>query len=81
MHYFKRLSARVDCLNFTTTQMKTHTIEGDRLKCLISNLKSLLKRKYKGRPLWALVSDATGHGSTVSSEICIQCGFDPDETI
>lgn len=36
-----------------------------------------LSREQK--PLWAHVMDATGNGSTVSAELCVTAGFDPDE--
>lgn len=33
--------------------------------------------KWRGQPLWYLVSEITGHGSTYSVEICSGLGFDP----
>ena len=30
-----------------------------------------------GQPLWSIISQFTGHGSTVSCEICTLYGFDP----
>jgi hypothetical protein len=48
-----------------------------RVEIAIRNLHRMLGRKYRTSPLWALVSDVWGHGSTVSGEICIACGFDP----
>lgn len=56
---------------------EAHVIEGVRLRCLIANARRLLRRQYRTSPLWALVSDLTGHGATVSGEICRQCGYDP----
>jgi hypothetical protein len=48
-----------------------------RVQIAIVNLHRMLGRKYRTSPLWALVSDVWGHGSTVSGEICIACGLDP----
>lgn len=31
-----------------------------------------------GTALWSVVKSLTGHGSTVSTEICIRFGLDPD---
>ena len=56
-----------------------HVIAGNRLACLISNCHRLLRGKYKGSPLWAMVSDITSHGSTYSVEICLQSGYDPNQ--
>lgn len=56
-----------------------HVIEGARLRSLIFNCHSLLRHKYRKSPLWAMVSDITGHGSTISVEICVQCGFAPGQ--
>jgi len=58
-------------------ETKAHVIEGRRLAVLISNAHRLLGTKYRRSPLWALVSDLTGHGATISSEICTQAGYDP----
>lgn len=38
-------------------------------------------RKWRGQPLWTLVSEMTGHGSTYSMEICEDVGFDPHHKI
>jgi hypothetical protein len=59
--------------------VKTHIIEGNRLAIMISNCHRLLRHKYRNSPLWAMVSDITGHGSTYSVEICLQCGYDPNQ--
>lgn len=48
-----------------------------RLRCTISALNRLLGRKYKGSPLWSLVSDVFGHGSTESTNICRLAGLNP----
>lgn len=54
-----------------------HVITGNRLRVLIINAHRLLGQKYRGSPLWALVSDLTGHGCTVSCEICQNVNLDP----
>lgn len=38
-------------------------------------------RAWKGQPLWTLVSEITGHGSTYSMEICEDIGFNPHHKI
>lgn len=50
-----------------------------RLRCLFQNAHRLLKRRYSGLPLWSLVSDLTGYGSTVSGEICMRLNLDPHQ--
>lgn len=52
-------------------------IAGERLRCLIMNAHRLLRPKYRGSPLWALVSDLTGYGSTTSCHICRSVGLEP----
>ncbi len=56
-----------------------HVIGGNRLACMIANCHQLLRHKYRKTPLWAMVSDITGHGSTYSVEICLQAGYDPNQ--
>ena len=56
-----------------------HVIAGKRLAVLISNCHRKLRHQYRRSPLWAMVSDITGHGSTYSVEICLQCGYDPNQ--
>ena len=45
-----------------------HVIAGQRLTCLISNAHRLLKGRYRKSPLWSLVADLTGNGSTTSTQ-------------
>lgn len=47
-------------------------------KLMIVNAHALLRTKYRRRQLWVLVSDVTGYGSTMSSEICRGFGWDPN---
>lgn len=47
-------------------------------KLMIVNAHALLRTKYRRRQLWVLVSDVTGYGSTLSSEICRGFGWDPN---
>jgi hypothetical protein len=56
-----------------------HVITGQRLTCLISNAHRLLKRRYRSSPLWAMMSDLTGNGSTIAAEICRAAGYDPSQ--
>jgi hypothetical protein len=66
------------------TELHTHdepapiVIESERLKCIIQNAHRLLKNKYRGQPLWVIVSELTGHGSQISAQLCRQCGLEPD---
>ncbi len=48
---------------------------------VLKNAHRLFKRhaQFRSVPLWGFVSELTGHGSTVSSEICVQFGWNPDE--
>lgn len=59
-----------------------HKIEGDRLALIIRNAHRILRHTsaYRGAPLWVMVRDLTGHGSTVSKEICFECGINPYST-
>lgn len=54
-------------------------ISGDRLTALIANAHRLLRRRYKGLPLWALVSDLTGNGGSTSVALCREAGYDPSQ--
>lgn len=51
-------------------------IEGARLRSLIENAHRLLGKRFKGEPLWSLVSTLTGHGSTMSCELLKSVGLD-----
>lgn len=48
---------------------------------IISRLKSMHIRRYRGVVLWGLVSDVFGLGSTSSIELCKEHGFDPWEKL
>lgn len=63
--------------SFTPSTCSSHAITGSRLRVLIINAHRLLGRKYRGSPLWSLVSDLTGHGCTVSTEICQSVNLAP----
>ena len=64
---------------YPMTIKSEHVIAGPRLTCLISNAHRLLKARYRKSPLWALVADLTGNGSTTSAEICRDAGYDPNQ--
>ena len=68
------------CAGFAASGGSAHVIAGNRLACLIANCHRLLRHKYRSSPLWAMVSDITSHGSTYSVEICLQAGYDPNQT-
>ena len=57
------------------------SISGLRLRGLFLNAGRLLERKYGKSPMWALVSDLTGHGCTMSIKLCNELGFDACATI
>lgn len=40
-----------------------------------------LWRKYRKSPLWALVGDICGCGSTYATVICWECGWDPHQEV
>lgn len=48
---------------------------------VLKNAHRLFRRhpQFRGMPLWGFVSELTGHGSTVSSEICAEFGWNPDQ--
>jgi hypothetical protein len=43
---------------------------------VVANAGQLSKER---KPRWSHVSDVTANGSTVSAELCVSAGFDPDE--
>lgn len=65
---------------FAEARGLAHVIGGNRLACLIANCHRLLRHKYRQSPLWSMVADITGHGSTISCEICKQAGYDPHQS-
>jgi hypothetical protein len=54
-------------------------IHGETARLIIANAHQVLRYKYRGTPLWALVKDLTGHGSGYSQEICLSADYDPDQ--
>lgn len=50
-----------------------------KLEFVLRNAHRLLRMKYKGRPLWSLVRDVSGCGSTVSRKLCARYGWDADQ--
>jgi hypothetical protein len=53
------------------------------VRCIIENLRCSHNhpRSFRGSPLWYLVSQIFGLGSTSSCELCVQYGFDPCEKL
>jgi hypothetical protein len=39
----------------------------------------IAKKSYRRGPLWALVMEICGTGSTTACAICRECGWDPDQ--
>ena len=56
-------------------------ISGQQARLVIKNCHLLLRknRRYKGLPLWSMVSDIAGHGSGYSIEICRSASLDPHQ--
>lgn len=48
---------------------------------VIPNIVCVTGRRYYGHPLWNLVMNATGWGSTTSKKICVLAGYDPYQII
>lgn len=65
--------------NNTVSDGSEHGITGQRLTCLISCAHRLLKARYRKQPLWVLVRDLTGNGSTTAVELCRSAGYDPSQ--
>ena len=56
-----------------------YEISGTELEKLIENCHRLLRAQYRTSPLWALVSDITGHAASFACDICVQCGYNPNQ--
>lgn len=54
-------------------------IAGNRVRSVIVNAHSMMASRYRGRALWGLVSDLTGHGSTESIRLCVAVELDPHQ--
>ncbi len=53
------------------------SISGARLQVLIVNAHTLLRHNYRRTPLWVMIRDLTGAGSSTSMELCRQLCLDP----
>lgn len=56
-------------------------LSNSRMALLLGNVVRMLPKAYLKAPLWSVVSDLTGHGSSYSCEICKQLGFDPHQVL
>lgn len=54
-------------------------VSAPKARTIICNAHRLLRRKYRGRPLWSLVADLTGRGRTMSQAFCLHSGLDPHQ--
>jgi hypothetical protein len=45
---------------------------------ICANARRYNNRRYFKAPLWTIVRDLTGQGSTAASGLCKRAGFDPD---
>lgn len=52
-------------------------VSGARMRTIVVNAHRLIGKKYKSSPLWGLVSDLTGHGSTMSANLCTSVNLKP----
>lgn len=48
---------------------------------IIANARYVAGSRYRKLPLWVLVRDLTGHGSTNSYKICRSAGLDPNQPL
>lgn len=55
-------------------------ITGEVARTVIKNA-ARLTQKFKGSPLWSLVSQITGHGCGNSIKICESANLDPNEIL
>lgn len=55
-------------------------ITGEAARTVIKNA-AKITRKFKGSPLWYLVSQITGHGCGNSIKICKSANLDPNEIL
>lgn len=51
----------------------------ERLRLLIINANHISGNRYKLSPLWSLVADLFGHGSTEACNICNMAGLNPHQ--
>lgn len=56
-------------------------MSGENAREIIRNCHALLKNTHRGRVLWSMVSEITGHGSGYSIEICKSAKLDPFQYI
>ena len=49
-----------------------------RCRILRNAIQSMPKSQLKGRPLWGVVRDLCGCGSSMAVEICLEIGWNPD---
>lgn len=54
-------------------------MEGQNARAIIKNCHALLRHKFRGSPLWSMVSQITGHGSGYSHEICKSANLNPSQ--
>ena len=54
-------------------------MRGENARIIIENAHALLRRKFRGSPLWSMVGQLTGHGSGYSHAICESANLDPGQ--
>lgn len=60
---------------------KDYRMSGADAACIIRNVVQLIGSKAYGRPLYFVVSEMTGHGSTYAVDICLSANLNPTQTI
>jgi hypothetical protein len=66
---------------FVTKTDQRLRMSGDEARTIILNCHRLLGKtqRFRGVPLWGLVSQVTGHGSGFSADICVSANLDPQQ--
>jgi hypothetical protein len=66
-----------------TSDSPFFAIPPDRLACSIRNVASMVQhtQKWRRSVLWSVVGHWTGHGSTVSNELCRYAGLNPNSIL
>lgn len=51
------------------------------LRSLLRNAAQAISRTHRQKPVWWMVSQVLGIGSTSAREVCKECGWDPNEML
>jgi hypothetical protein len=61
--------------------MTPEQINPTRMQCVVRNCHQLLRKRYHGEPLWCMVVDVFGFGSSSAVQFCKDLGFDPHQSL